>query len=71
MFLKSAWFGNELYILCTKVGFVATHHLQCRENLCFLLPSLILHLYTACRFNQTISERIAIFQRVKVLKFKG
>ena len=52
-----------------KVGFKAIHHLRSRDILHFLLPPLILHLYRGNRFNQTMSEYIAIIQRVKGLKY--
>ena len=38
MFIKLAWFGNRIYILCIKVGFKAIHRFQNRETLGFLLP---------------------------------
>ena len=34
--------------------FNSIHHLQYRENLHFLLPPLILHLYTGCRFEHAL-----------------
>ena len=48
--------------------FKAIHHLQSRENLCFLLPTLILRLYNGCRLDQTLSNCIASFPEVKMLK---
>ena len=52
-----------MYILSIKIHFKATHHLQNRENWHFQLPRL----YTGHRFEQTMSECIIIFQRVKYL----
>ena len=49
--------------------FKAIHHLQSCEKLRFLRPSLILRHYNGYRFNQTMSECIAIFQRIKVLRY--
>ena len=42
--------------------------LQYRENVHFLLPSLILRLYTGCHLDKTLSKYIACFKKVKVLK---
>ena len=60
-----------MYILCIKVGFKAIYYmyLRRRENLRFLLLSLILCLYRGNRFDQTMCECIYIFQRVKMLKY--
>ena len=44
------------------------HRLQYRENVHFLLPPLILRLYTGCRLGQTLSKCIASLKKVKVLK---
>ena len=46
------------------------HHLQYRENVHFLIPPLILRLYTGCRLGQTLSKCIASFKKVEVLKLK-
>ena len=43
------------------------HHLQSLENLHFLLPPLILRLYTECRLDQNLSESIIGFKKIKVL----
>ena len=48
--------------------FQSDHHLQYRENVHFLLPPLILRLYTGCRLGQTLSKCIASFKKVKVQK---
>ena len=45
--------------------------LQYRENVHFLLPPLILRLYTGCRLDKTFSKCIASFKKVKVLKCLG
>ena len=73
IFLKLAWFGNKIFILCIKVGFKEILHLRSRAILRFLLPPLILRLYSRYRFDQTISSCLAIFQRLKVLHviYKG
>ena len=39
-----------------------------RENLRFLLPPLILRLYTECRLDQTLNKCTATFQNVKGLR---
>ena len=49
------------------MSFKAIHHLQYRKNVHFLLPPLILRLYTGCRLGQTLSKYIANFKKVKVL----
>ena len=49
--------------------FKAIHHLQSIENLRFLLPSLILRLYTGSRLDQNFSKSIIGFQKVKVLNY--
>ena len=51
--------------------FKAIRHLQRRVNLRFLLPPLILRLYTGCRLDQPLSKCIASFPKVKVLKCLG
>ena len=43
------------------IRFEVIHHLQSRENLRFLLPSLILSIYPWCRLDQTLSKCIAFF----------
>ena len=42
------------------------HYLQSLENLRFLLPPLILRIYTGCRLDQDFSKSIKGFQKVKV-----
>ena len=44
MILKLDSFGSKLCIESIKIGLKATHHLQSRENMRFLLPPLILRL---------------------------
>ena len=41
---------------------------QYRENVLFLLPPLILRLYTGCRLGQTLNKCITSIKKVKVLK---
>ena len=48
--------------------FKAIHHLQYRKNVHFLLPPLILRLYTGCRLDQTLSKCIASFKKNNVLQ---
>ena len=49
--------------------FKAINHLQSLENLRFLLPPLILRLYTGCRLDQNFSKSVIVFQKVKVLNY--
>ena len=67
VFLKLDSFGSWMYIESIKIGFKAIHHLQSRENLRFLLPPIILRLYTGCRLDNSFSKYFAGFQKVKVL----
>ena len=60
------WCGSA--VKCIKIRFKAIHHLQNSANLRFLLPSSILRLYNGCRLDQTLSQCIASFQKVRVLK---
>ena len=46
-----------------QIRFKVIHHLQYRENVHFLLPPLILRLYTGCRLDQTLSKCIASFNK--------
>ena len=58
----------ELSIICIvsiKIRFKAIHHLQSLENLRFLLPPLILRLYTGCSLDQNFSRSTIGFQKVK------
>ena len=70
MLLKLAWISSKICIVSIKVRFNAIHHFQSRENLLFLLPLLLLRLYTGCRLDQTLSKCIASLQKVKVLNIK-
>ena len=71
MILKLVCLGSIICIVSIKISFKAIHHLQSLENLRFLLPPLILRLYTGCRFDQNFSKSIIGFQNVKVLNVKG
>ena len=70
MFLKLVWFGSKICVVSIKIRSKAIHYLQSRENVHFLLPPLIILIYTGCRLDQTLSKCIASFQKVKVLKCK-
>ena len=48
--------------------FQSDSYLQYRENLCFLLPPLILRLYTGCRFDRNLSKCIVSFPKFKSAK---
>ena len=61
--LKTILSGATL-IVGNKIRFKAIHHLQYRENVHFLLPPIILRLYTGCRLDQTLSKCIASFKKV-------
>ena len=51
--LKFVCLGSIIFIVSIKILFkVIHHHLQNLENLRFLLPPLILRLYTGCRLDQ-------------------
>ena len=69
MFLKSVCLGSIICMVNIKIRFKAIHHLQSLGNLRFLLPSLILRLYTGCRLDQNFSKAIIGFQKVKVLNY--
>ena len=71
MVLKFVFLGSIICIVSIKIRFKAIHHLQSLENLRFLLPPLILWLYTGCRLGQNFSKSIIGFQKVKVLNYKG
>ena len=58
---------QKIYIASNSIRFRAIHPLQYRENVHFLLPPLILSLYTGCRLDQTLSKCIASFKEVKML----
>ena len=71
MFLKLVSFGSKICIESIKIGFKANHHLQSRENMRLLLPTLILRLSTGCLLDESLSKSLAGFQKVKVLKYQG
>ena len=48
-------------IVSTKLRFKEIYHLQSLENLRFLLPPLILRLYTECRLDQNFYKSIMKF----------
>ena len=60
--------SSKICIVGNKIRFKAIHNLQYRENVHFLLPSLILRLYTGCRLDQTLSKCIASLKKIKLLK---
>ena len=68
MILKFVCLGS-ICIVSIKIRFKAIHHLQSLENLRFLLPPLILRLYTGCRFDQNFSKSIIHSQKVKILNY--
>ena len=69
MILKFVCLGSKTGIVSIKIRFKAIHHLQSLENLRFLLPPLILRLYTGCRLDQNFSKSIIGYQKVKVLDY--
>ena len=69
MILKFVCLGSIMCIVSIKIRFKAIHRLQSLKNLRFLLPPLILRLYTGCRLDQTFSNSIIGLQKVKVLKY--
>ena len=46
MFSKFVGFGSKICIVSIEIRLKAIYHVQYRENLRFLLPPLILRLYT-------------------------
>ena len=70
MILKFVCLGSMICIVSIKIRFKAIHHLQSLENLRFLLPPLILRLYTGFCLDQDFSKSIVGFQKVKVLIIK-
>ena len=62
------YFGSKICIVSNKIRLKVTHYLQCRENVHFLLPPLILRLYTRCDLDQTLSKCIASFKKSKHAK---
>ena len=71
MILKFVCLGSIKCIVSIKICFKAIHHLQSLENLSFLLPPLIIRLYTGCCLDQTFSKSIIDFQKVKLLNYYG
>ena len=69
MILKFACLGSIICIVSIKIRFKAVHHLQSLDNLRFLLPPLILRLYTGCRLDQNCNKSIIGFQKVKLLNY--
>ena len=69
MILKFVCLGSVICIVSIKIRFKAIHHLQSLNNLRFLLPSLILRLYTGCRLDKIFSKSIIGFQKVKLLNY--
>ena len=69
MIVQLVCLGSIICIVSIKIRFKAIHHLQRLENLRFLLPPLILRLYTGCRLDQTFSKSNIGFQKVKVLNY--
>ena len=69
MMLKFVYLGSTICIVRIKIRFKAIRHLQSLENLRFLLPPLILRLYTGCHLDQSFSKSIIGFQKVKVLNY--
>ena len=53
-----------------KIRFKAIHHVHYRENVHFLLPPLILRIYTGCRLDQTLRKCISSLKNksAKMLK---
>ena len=49
-----------MHIAGNKICFQAILHLQYRENVHFLLPPLILSLYTGCRLGQTLVNALLV-----------
>ena len=69
MILKFVCLGSIICIASMKIRFKAIHHLQSLENVRFLIPPLILRLYTVCRLNKNFSKSIIGFKKVKVLNY--
>ena len=67
MILKFVCLCSIICIVSIKIRFKAIYHLRSLENLPFLLPPLILRLYTGCRLDKNFSKSITGFQKVKVL----
>ena len=58
---KFVCLGSIICLVSIKIRFKAIHHLQSLENLHFLLPALILRLYTGCRLDQNFSKSMTVF----------
>ena len=71
MFLRLVWFSSKICIVSSKIRFKAIRHLQYRENVHFLLPPLILRLYTGCHVDQALSKCIASYKKSKSAKMLG
>ena len=66
---KIGLLGSIICIVGIKIRFKVIHHLQCLENLRFLLPPLILRLYIGCRLDQNFSKSLKGFKKLKVLNY--
>ena len=53
--------NRGLTVVSIKIPFKEIHHLQSLENLCFLLPPLILSLYIGCCSDQNFNKSIIVF----------
>ena len=60
---KIVWLGSKICVVSIKKRFKAIHRLQSHENVCFLLPPLILRLYTGCRLDKTLSKWLLVLQK--------
>ena len=67
---KFVCLSSIICIVSIKIHSKAIHHLQSLENLRFLLPPLILRLYTGCRLDQNFRKTIIGFQKVNLLGYK-
>ena len=54
MFIKLVYFGSKICIVGNKIRFKATHHLQYRENVHFLLPPPSFYSFIISMTNVTI-----------------
>ena len=68
MILKFVCLGSIICIVSIKIRFKAIYHLQSLETLRFLLPPLILRLYTGCCLDQNFSKSIIGFQKVNIIQ---
>ena len=69
MIFEFVCLGSIICIVSIKMRLKAIHHLQSLENLRFLLPTLILRLYSGCGLDQNFIKSIIGFQKVKVLNY--